>query len=217
MVSDFDVLAFIGITSIASSILAFVIAFQAYRAYRFTQRRYLLNFLFGFLMLGVSYYLIAFGIEVAQTPNIAQRFEWPRLIVQSIAFALIASAYYTKQKHSERVFLAGLIALAAIAVPLVLTQLASTVSVKLVDQYFFLVNFILSLYVFGKSGQGYTKTGRKESVIVISGFGLLALSQYTWFIWAFEGGTISFLAANLVRLLGLILITAAFLFRSRNT
>ena len=201
------------LSSVASSLLAAVIAIQASRAYWFTKRRYLLNFVSGFFLMSISYYLLAFGLEPIGRLEIAAGFEWPRLVVQATAFALIASSYYSKDRSGERFFLAGFAALGSLAFLFVLLAHPPNGGA---DEFVFLINTILSVYVFGKSAQGYQKGGTKESRLAVIGFGLLAVGQYTWLIWGLDGGDASFLFASSSRAIGLAIIASSFLLFKRR-
>ena len=199
--------------SVASSLLAAVIAIQAFRAYWFTKRRYLQNFVLGFFLLAISYYLLAFGLQPIGRLEISPGFEWPRLVVQTTAFGLIASSYYSKDRKGERFLFAGLAVFGLLALVYVLSQQPPNGGL---DPYAYLVDTILSVYVFAKAAQAYRREGKKEHRFAVLGFGLLALGQYTWLIRSLDGGNASFLFANSIRVAGLAIIAASFLLFRRH-
>lgn len=143
---------------LVSAALVFVVVFQVYRAYRFTERSYLLNFFSGFLLIGFSYFLEEFGLQATSSLGLSEGIEWPFLILQLIGISLIASSYFFGQveetdsmkNRAEIIALVSLLLTAVISIPLILWLLAPVLSVEEVDQYFFLMNALLSLYVFVK-------------------------------------------------------------------
>src|SRR5207253_8095356 len=84
---------------IVSTALAFAISVQVYRVYRYTSRSYLLNFFVSFIMLGASYYLLALPLQPTGSSLITRGLEWPRLIIQSVAYIMLASTYFSRTRR----------------------------------------------------------------------------------------------------------------------
>jgi hypothetical protein len=197
-----------------STLLALLIGFQAYRAYRFTGRKYLVNFSASFLLLGGSYYLVGFLLTPFGSPAVNPPLEWERLVLQSTAYLLLASAYFSKSGRGEEITLFSLLAVAAISVPLL--NLVSPPSEVPFDEYFYLLNFLLSIYVLARASRGYVSTQQRPATFAAAGFFLLTFSQFSWVIWDTDGGSVSLLFALLFRLLGLVVLVESLVELSRT-
>jgi hypothetical protein len=195
--------------SFTSTVLAFIVALWTYRAYRVTGKRYLLNFMAGFLMLGVSFYLLRQGLPPFGSFAVYPEFQWPYLAARTGGYALIASAYYARKRHGETAILSIVILVVIAAISFLISSPPVPGTYVNVDGYLSAANAILALYIFGKAAQGYVQLPRMRNALVVSGFGALALSQYSWVLWAFDGGTLAFAMAQLVRVVGLILLALA--------
>jgi hypothetical protein len=187
-----------------TTILAFLISFQAYRAYRFTGRRYLVNFVASFLLLGISFYLVGFLFSSVVSPVLQRNLEWVRLVMQAVAYGLLASAYFSRSRRGESLLLGVLVTAALVTIPLL--NLVTPPPPSPVNEYIYFAIFILTLYILTQVSRGYAVNQESVAFLATSGFGLLAFSQFSWFIWSADGGVISILFALLFRLFGLTLI-----------
>lgn len=195
-------------TSATSVILALVIIFESYRAYKYTRRDYLLAFIWGFGLLAISYALLIpaqFGLKL---PTIGYESGDilnypPRLVVESAGFLLISLAYSRTPK--ARYLLYGIVAL-LIALVLVV-MLPNTPQVPYsVDALLYLLNLLLSCYIIYHMVE---KT--RPTDLVMIGFFLMAVSQYTGIINTLQGGELTYFLVQLTRILSLVVFFAAFL------
>jgi hypothetical protein len=200
------------IASALSAVLALVIAFQAYRAYNYTAKGYLLAFVAGFILLALSFVLLiplAFGIDlpaVGYENNDILNYP-PRIVMQSIGFILIGLSY--SQTPRAKHFLYGLFALLVLLVVVVILPQAPPVPYE-VNSLLYLLNTGLLAYVLY-----HMMEKAKPTDLVFIGFLLMALSQYTGLIDTLQYGELTFFLTQAIRLVSLFIFFAAFL-RLRN-
>jgi hypothetical protein len=206
------------IISFISAFLSFTIAYEANKAYKFTKKDYLLNFGYGFLLLGLSYIVL---IPLAAGVNLPGNFQdaddllgYPVVaIMETIAFALIAIGY-SQTKRSKQ-FLFGLVGLLfALVFTVLLPQSYVPLSMDILLHF---LNTCLLAYVLYHMLKVLPSTD-----LVFSGFLLLGLHEYTSLIGsiteAFSNSEddVSFTIASLLRLAGLAMLFASFLLASRR-
>ena len=204
MASIFETLA---VLAIITSALAFFVGLQSYRAYRYTGRRYLLNFVAGFLLLGLSYSLFVFILMSLGSPETIALETWARLILDTGGFCLLAYAYYSRTHARQTMALAIVSATSIVSILFVATARLQPTQF---DNYFYFVNWLLVLYIALKSLRGYLHTESKQSILVTAGFLGLAFGQFSWMIWAVDNGIFSFVLAQILRTVSYLLILLAF-------
>jgi hypothetical protein len=195
-------------TSAASTILAIVIALETYRAYEYTRKDYQLAFAVGFALLAASYALLvplAFGIKL---PTIGYATSDilnypPRMVIQSVGFILVALAY--SRTPRAKYFLYGLLALLGVLVVIVVIPQTPEIPYS-VNALLYLLNLALICYVLYSMLE---KT--KPTDLVMIGFLLMALSQYTGIVDALQGSELTYFLVQLTRLLSLVVFFVAFL------
>ncbi len=204
--------------SAASAVLAFILAFQAYHAYKFARKDYLLNFSAGFLLLALSYVIL---IPLALGVNLPAHFQdtddivsYPVFaIMQTIGYLLIALAY--SQTAKSRKILVSLIGFLILLVALVL--LPSSFVPLSVDVLLYLLNTSLLAYVLYHMLKIMPPTD-----LVFVGFLLLAMHEYTQlitqiteFIYNYPDDGY-FLVSQVLRLSALCMLFASFLLVHRQ-
>ena len=199
------------ITSLASALsasLALVIAFQAYRAYKYTEKNYLLAFVAGFSLLAASYVFLiplAFGISLPTAGyerNDILNYP-PRIVMQSFGFILIGLSY--SQAPRVKHFLYGFIALLVFLVVLVILPQAPSVLYS-VNSLLYLLNTGLLAYVLY-----HMMEKSKPTDLVFIGFLFMALSQYTGFVDTLQNGELTSFLTQAIRLVSLLMFFVAFL------
>jgi hypothetical protein len=193
-------------SAIASTLLAFYVALAGYSAYRYTGRRYLLNFFAGFILLGVSFAILALLLQPTGSLTVNPGLEWVRHLVQLGGFLLIASSYVTKIRRGETALLVLFTFGVLAAVGFTLAVPGSAPRTSVADELVFLANALLALYVVNQVIGAAPGAGKFHSGLVVYGFGILAVSQYTWLIWSFDGGSLAFALAEALRLVGLAML-----------
>jgi hypothetical protein len=202
-----------------SAVLAFILAFQSYRAYNFVRKAYLLNFSAGFLLLALSYVILiplALGVKLpGHFQDADDILNYPVFsIMETIGYALIALAY--SQSRKSRTILFGLVTFVVILVVLVL--LPNSFVPLSVDVLLYLTNTCLVAYVLFHMLKIMPPTD-----LVFVGFLLLAIHEYTQLVTQVAELIYNypddgyFLISEALRLSALALLCASFLvIRIRN-
>ena len=161
--------------ALASALMTLVLAFQAYRAFKYAKRDYLLNFSVGFLLLTISYALlipIALGMKLpANFQDADDIINYPAFaFMQTVAYALIALAYSQTIRARQTLF--GLVGLLGV---LVFTSLIPGMAmVQSVDIVLYLINVGLLGFVLYHMTKVMPPTN-----LVFAGFLFLTLHEYT--------------------------------------
>ncbi len=205
------------IISSTAAFLAFVIAVQAFHAYRRTEGDYLLNFFVGFTLLGISSIVLiplSLGIYVptccGATTNIE---DYPlRLVTQSFAFVLIGLAYAQNRKEKELFYIVSSL-LAVVVVGVMLPQITIPI---LLNTLLRILNTGVLVYILYRMLRFIMRSELGHPIdLVFVGFLLITLSQYSWIVYNFDSGTFSYFAAKLLQLIGLGSLFVAFLVSER--
>jgi hypothetical protein len=207
-------------SEVASVVLALVVIYFFFKAYRLRRSVFLLGLPLGFSFLAASYVFL--GMFLLYSNGF---FLWLRLITESYGFAFIAFSYYfaSNTEKTAKYFLV-LISLASfISVILLLGALivappfSTLPAVRTVDETFRLANLLFLGYVIY-----YLVRKLESSHNTISGlvwapfaFSLLWLAQFSLFIWGVDGSQTAFVAAHVARLTSLILFIHIY-YSSRN-
>ena len=185
--------------SVLSGVFALVIGYRSVTAYRFTERPHLLNFAAGFVVLAASFFGLAVTLSVLPMSHLG---EPVRATLEMFGLGLVATSYLAKERPYSRVLLGALLAAAAVG------ALSTYLFVPFSNNFYVgsvrLVEMALALFVSLRVVQSYTERLAPGGVYVIGGFGLLALAQYTWVIWAYVSDQGIAEVATFVRLLALI-------------
>lgn len=189
-------------------ILTLVIVFESYRAYRYTKRDYLLAFVWGFVLLAISYaFLIPyqFGIRLPtlgyESGNILNY--PPRLVIESAGYLLIGLAY--SRTPWAKYFLYSIVALLIVLVYIVILPITPEVPYS-VDALLHLLNLAVICYILYHMLE---KT--RPTDLVILGFVVMAVNQYTGIIDTLQAGELTHFLVEIARVLSLIIFFVAFL------
>jgi hypothetical protein len=195
------------------------------RAYRLTNMTFLIAFFLGFLLLESSFTFVLINRLVGHTGILYHGTFWIQEILQTAAFAFIASAYYFKNKELTNariatyaiamIIIIGLSVIAFLSTPPTLAFAWRT----LTSPYFYLVNLaLLSYAVYGVTTTTTTSLSsshkhpvRARALLVPAGFAILALSQILWIYWGFTDLNDVLVIANGFYVTGLALLASALL------
>ena len=193
------------------------------RAYRLTNMSFLIAFFLGFLLLESSFTFVLINRLVGHTGILYHGTFWIQEILQTAAFAFMASAYYFKNKELTNARIATyviamiiIIALSVIAFLLTPPTLAFAWR-TLTSPYFYLVNLALLSYAVYRVttttsvSSSHKRPVRSRALLVPAGFAILALSQILWIYWGFADLNDVLVIANGFYVTGLALIASALL------
>jgi hypothetical protein len=193
------------------------------RAYRLTNMSFLIAFFLGFLLLESSFTFVLINRLVGHTGILYHGTFWIQEILQTAAFAFMASAYYFKNKELTNARIATyviamiiIIALSVIAFLLTPPTLAFAWR-TLTSPYFYLVNLALLSYAVYRVttttsvSSSHKRPVRSRALLVPAGFAILALSQILWIYWGFADLNDVLVIANGFYVTGLALLTSALL------
>jgi hypothetical protein len=193
------------------------------RAYRLTNMSFLIAFFLGFLLLESSFTFVLINRLVGHTGILYHGTFWIQEILQTAAFAFIASAYYFKNKELTNARIAtyaiAMIIIIAISVIAFLSTLPTFAFAwrTLTSPYFYLVNLALLSYpVYRVTTTTSFFSSHKQLIIsrallVPAGFAILALSQILWIYWGFTDLNDVLVIANALYVTGLALLASALL------
>jgi hypothetical protein len=195
------------------------------RAYRMTQLSFLIAFLLGFLLLESSFTLVLINRLVGNTGTLYHGTFWVHEMLQTAAFAFMASAYYFRNKELTHTRITTyviaaiiIIAISVIAFLSIPPELAfdwRTIS----SPYFYLANLALLSYAVYRvyaTPLSSQKLIKSRSLLVPAGFVILALSQILWIYWGFTDLNDALVLANALYVTGLAPLTAALLLIMRR-
>jgi hypothetical protein len=207
-------------SELVSALLALILVYFFFKAYRFKRALYLLGLLVGFLFLTSSYVFLGMFILNENNEMVSESFLWLRLITQSYGIAFIAFSYYFSQKTEKtmKYFFSIIWIASAISILLFLGTLLvappflELPSTNVLDECFRVVNLVLLGYVI------YYLVKRSESsreasyglVWTSLAFSLLWLAQYSVMIWGIDGSLTAFIFAHVARLASLTLFIGVY-------
>jgi hypothetical protein len=193
------------------------------RAYRLTNMSFLIAFFLGFLLLESSFTFVLINRLVGHTGILYHGTFWIQEILQTAAFAFMASAYYFKNKELTNARIATyVIAMIIIIVLSVIAFLLTPPTLAfawrtLTSPYFYLVNLALLSYAVYRVttttsvSSSHKRPVRSRALLVPAGFAILALSQILWIYWGFADLNDVLVIANGFYVTGLALLTSALL------
>jgi hypothetical protein len=202
------------LSELISALLALVLVYFFFKAYKFTRAIHLLGLPVGFSFLASSYIFLAVSLLYESDTAVSDQFMWLRLITQSYGFAFIAFTYYFSSKTERATKYLLFLVSAASALTVLLFLVASILappflelpSISAVDECFRIGNLLLLGYVI------YSLVKRLQiSHVPISGlwaptaFSLMWLAQYSSLIWGADASQTAFVLAHGARLASLAL------------
>jgi hypothetical protein len=192
------------------------------RAYRLTNMSFLIAFFLGLLLLESSFTFVLINRLVGHTGILYHGTFWVQEMLQTAAFAFMASAYYPKNKELTNGRIATyiivtimMIAISVIAFLLTPPTLAFAWR-TVTSPYFYLVNLALLSYTVYQVtttslSSWHKQLVRSKTLLVPAGFGILAPSQIIWIYWAFTDLNDVLVVANGFYVTGLALLAGALL------
>jgi hypothetical protein len=193
------------------------------RAYRLTNKSFLIAFFLGFLLLESSFTFVLINRLVGHTGILYHGTFWIQEILQTAAFAFIASAYYFKNKELTNARITTYVIATIIIIAISVIAFLSTPPTfafawrTLTSPYFYLVNLALLSYPVYRVTtttsflSSHTQLIRSRTLIVPAGFAILALSQILWIYWGFTDLNDVLVIANALYVTGLALLASALL------
>lgn len=177
-------------------------------------------FFLGFLLLESSFSFVLVNRLVGNTGILYHGTFWAHEMLQTAAFAFMASAYYFRNKELTNTRIAAyvfatiiIIAISVIAFLSIPPKLAFDWR-TITSPYFYSVNLaMLSFVVYRVNATPLSsqKLIRVKTLIVPAGFVILALSQILWIYWGFTDLNDALVLANALYVTGLAPLTAALL------
>jgi len=184
---------------------------------------FLIAFFLGFLLLESSFTFVLINRLVGHTGILYHGTFWIQEILQTAAFAFIASAYYFKNKELTNariaIYVIAMIIIVAISVIAFLSTPPTFAFAwrTLTSPYFYLANLaLLSYAVYGVAittslSSSHRHPFRARALLVPAGFAILALSQILWIYWGFTDLNDVLVIANGFYVTGLALLASALL------
>jgi hypothetical protein len=192
------------------------------RAYRLTNMSFLIAFFLGLLLLESSFTFVLINRLVGHTGILYHGTFWIQEMLQTAAFAFMASAYYSKNKELTNAKIATYIIGAIMIIVIAVIAFLSTPPTlafawrTITSPYFYLVNLALLSYavyqvITTSLFSSHKQLVRSKTVLVPAGFAILALSQIIWIYWAFTDLNDVLVVANGFYVIGLALLAGALL------
>jgi hypothetical protein len=193
------------------------------RAYRLTNMSFLIAFFLGFLLLESSFTFVLINRLVGHTGILYHGTFWIQEILQTAAFAFMASAYYFKNKELTNARIATYVIAMIIIIAISVIAFLSTPPTlafawrTLTSPYFYLVNLALLSYAVYRVttttslSSSHKRPVRSRALLVPAGFAILALSQILWIYWGFTDLNDVLVIANGFYVTGLALLASALL------
>ncbi len=185
---------------------------------------FLIAFFLGVLLLESSFTFVLINRLVGHTGILYHGTFWIQEILQTAAFAFMASAYYFKNKELTNARIATYaIAMIIIIAISVIAFLSATPTLAfawrtLTSPYFYLVNLALLSYAVYRVAtttttffSSHKRPVRARALLVPAGFAILALSQILWIYWGFTDLNDVLVIANGFYVAGLALLASALL------
>ena len=184
---------------------------------------FLISFFLGFLLLESSFTFVMINRLVGHTGILYHGTFWIQEILQTAAFAFIASAYYFKNKELTNARIATYAIAMTIIIAISVIAFLSTPPTfafawrTLTSPYFYLANLALLSYPVYRVAtttplfSPHKQLGRSRALLVPVGFAILALSQILWIYWGFTDLNDVLVIANGFYVTGLALLASALL------
>jgi hypothetical protein len=214
-----ELLPYAGLFSIFQVVTVFLIGpilFFTLKAYRITNNSFLITFFIGFALLEISFTFVLLNRVFGQTGVVYHGTLWIHEIIQTGAFAFIASTYYLRNKNLTT---AGTAMLASVFIGILSLAFFIYLSFppdiafawrSIIAPYLYAISLGFSAYiVYNVVGTFTKKTPQKPytSFIPPVGFTTLAIGQILWVYWGITDIGIALLLANLLLVIALALLT----------
>lgn len=198
-----------------STVLALILVYFFFKAYKLTRSIFLLGLPVGFSFLASSYVFLGMSLLYENDVTVSESFLWLRLIAQSFGFIFIAFTYYfsSKTERSAKYLLATISLASVVSILLVIGALVVTPpfmrfpSVNTADECFRVMNLVFLGYVIYYLVKHFESPREAISGLIWAplAFSLLWLAQYSLLIWGIDGSQTAFIFAHVVRLISLTL------------
>lgn len=185
---------------------------------------FLIAFFLGFLLLESSFTFVLINRLVGHTGILYHGTFWIQEILQTAAFAFMASAYYFKNKELTNARIATYAIAMIIIIALSVIAFLSTPPTlafawrTLTSPYFYLINLALLSYAVYRVvttttslSSSHKRPVMTRALLVPAGFAILALSQILWIYWGFTDLNDVLVIANGFYVTGLALLASALL------
>ena len=184
---------------------------------------FLIAFFLGFLLLESSFTFVLINRLVGHTGILYHGTFWFQEILQTAAFAFIASAYYFKNKELTNARIATYAIAMIIIIAISVIAFLSTPPTfafawrTLTSPYFYLVNLALLSYPVYRVTtttsffSSHKQLIRSRALLVPAGFAILALSQILWIYWGFTDLNDVLVIANALYVTGIALLASTLL------
>jgi hypothetical protein len=185
---------------------------------------FLIAFFLGFLLLESSFTFVMINRLIGHTGVLYHGTFWIQEILQTAAFAFIASAYYFKNKELTNIRIATYVVVVIIIIAISVIAFLSTPPTlafawrTLTSPYFYLANLALLSYAVYRVtttttslSSSHKRPVRSRALLVPTGFAILALSQILWIYWGFTDLNDVLVIANGFYVAGLALLAIALL------
>lgn len=196
----------------------FVFVWFLLKPYLATREGRYLGLPLGFGFLGVSYAISAFTHSLTTTSGFTvNSLAWFQLLARPFAFAFLTFTYFFSNKPSSKRLLwdIGLsVLLVALTSFLILNFVAPQFTLsnyQLLSAYIRIFDIVCLLYISVHTLRSHLDAKDSKTILIPFGFIFLAISQYSFLIWATgDGGNVSFYGGLVLRWigLGLFLFTA---------
>lgn len=196
-------------SNLSSAGLAFSIAYLMLKSFRVTRRDYLLGFPIGFSFLAFSYLLS--GISITFPSHLKEIAPWIDLFATTYGFAFIAGTYFLRRSRATGHISRWLFSLAVLAIVVVILvevvpPFGALPPYPVADEIFRIFNLGLLGYIIFSLNYALKQYPHEVNFLVQIGFILLAFAQYGLLLWMLDQGFWSFALANLLRLVGLVVL-----------
>jgi hypothetical protein len=198
-----------------STVLALVLVYFFFKAYRLTHSSYLLGLPVGFSFLAFSYIFLGMSLLYENDVAVSESFLWLRLVTQSFGFAFVAFTYYFSSKTERATkffwgivsFASGIYILLFLGTLIVAPPFLKLSSVNVVDECFRVANLVFLGYVICHLVKHFEPPHGTISGLIWAplAFSLLWLVQYSLLIWGIDGSQTAFVFAYIARLASLTL------------
>jgi hypothetical protein len=210
------------IYQVVTVFLVGAILFFTLKAYRMTSHSFLIAFFIGFVLLEISFTFVFLNRLFGQTGAIYHGTLWVHEIIQTGAFAFIASTYYLRNKNLT---LSSVEILALIFLGILVSAFFIYLSFPpdiafswrgIIALYLYAIGLGLLAYIIYNVLETFTRTSQKtsqkksySSFFIPAGFGTLAIGQALWVYWGITDAGLALLLANLLLVIGLALLTVS--------
>jgi hypothetical protein len=205
------------VSELVSATLASVAVGAMVKLFHVVRRGYLLGLPIGYSFLAIGYLLFCASYAF---PELAHPTVWLALLCQSYGFVFVAVTYFLKKNgrwgHVGRWLFSTLIVLAVVVITTIVVNASLVPSYHAYAEAFRITNIILLVYILRDLYRGVRSERHGIGTTVLASYSLLGLSQYSYLIWARDGGFSSFLLGHLMEIIGLAVLAVILLEEARE-